>query len=284
MKEGLVFLFSFLAVALVVFGGMVFGVAEVSASSGFVYGNGGIDWKSPVVYVIISLAWMLLLTVILLFVKVDNLNGYKHVYFWAIVVPVVLASVYLAGHTVYGNFNSVTNGPVHWHADYQVRVCGERVDLVNPDFPRNKIGSPLFHEHNDDRIHIEGTVDELANINLERYFETIGGKLAGGEFVFPTEDRGVVSVKDGDECNGNEGSLKVYLNGKILENYEDYVIYPDAYVPPGDCFIVVFDESEAEETEIICESWEVKGWTYEKFESGEVKRRQMTIGDRTWEK
>jgi hypothetical protein len=238
----------------------------------------GINFSSPVTYIIISGSWFLALIIFILTMGRGVANRNKKLFFWMMIVPVALSSLYLAGYTVYENINSATGGPVHWHADYEVRVCGETLELVDPEGIKNKIGNPTFHEHNDDRIHIEGSVEELVDVSLGKYFETIGGELDHGHLVFHDEHKGVIDVEDGYSCpGGGEGSLKVYINGKLDEHFEDYVIYPDPNVPPGDCIIVVFDDSNYEETEILCVSWEIQGWSYDNF-----VREEVTIGGKTW--
>src|SRR3972149_5373361 len=47
-----------------------------------------------------------------------------------IALPIVLATLFLAGSTVYLNLTSITGGPVHWHADFPVCACGEEPELV----------------------------------------------------------------------------------------------------------------------------------------------------------
>ena len=41
-----------------------------------------------------------------------------------------------------------------------------------------------------------------------------------------------------------------------LENFENYILSPYAYVPPGDCIIIEFDV-EKDKTDKICESYTV---------------------------
>ncbi len=238
---------------------------------------GKIDMTDPSLYVILTSVLLIVLTVYMLFIGTKKTHKKKKLFFWMIVVPVVFSSLYLAGHTIYENSISETKGPVHWHADYEVWVCGNRLDLIDPKFPENKIGSPLFHEHNDDRMHVEGTIIDIDEVNLESYFKVIGGELHEGHLRYNAIDN-KYDMETGDLCNGEPGSLKVYINGKRTEDYEEYIIYPNSYVPPGDCIIVSFDETNTSTTEKICESWVVKGWNYQDF-----KRPAVTIGDRTWQ-
>ena len=238
-----------------------------------------VNYSDPAMYIVISGIWIIVLSFFLITFAREFRSAFKKkFFFWIMVLPIILSSVYLAGHTVYENLISDTGGPVHWHADYEVWVCGEKLDLINPSGLRNKIGSPLFHEHNDDRIHIEGTVISLHDVDLGEYFKVIGGELDSetGKLVYPIENK-VVSVKDGDLCDDEAATLKVYVNGKKIDKYEDYLIYPDAFVPPGDCIMVIFDESNDEMTELLCPSWKVKGWNYEDF-----TRKEIAIEGQRW--
>lgn len=202
--------------------------------------------------------------------------GEKRACFWLVALPILLASLYLVTHTLYDTTTSETKGPVHWHADYEVWVCNEKLDLVNPKFPKNKIGSPLLHEHNDERIHIEGTVKALETISLGRYFGVIGGALSNDTLSYPTVS-GVKTVSNGDTCAGNKGTLKVYVNGKRITSPESYLIYPSPLVPPGDCIIIQFDETESATTDRVCVSWQAKGVSYES-----LHRAEQTLGGVIW--
>ena len=190
----------------------------------------------------------------------------------------MFSSLYLGGNTIYENIASETGGPVHWHADYQVIVCGEEKELIDPEGITNRIGTAEIHEHNDNRIHIEGTLKKIEEASLENYFASIGGELELNHLIYQAED-GTINVENGDACsNGKPGILKVFVNGKRIDNSPEYIIYPNSRVPPGDCIIILFDETNSDTTNIICESWEVQGWNYDSF-----KRREIKIGDNSWE-
>ena len=241
----------------------------------------GFDFFSPVSYIIFSGAWLIIVTAFILTIGKSLSEENKKLFFLLMVLPVGISSLYLSGFTIYENFASITGGPVHWHADYEIYICGEKLNLVDPRGISNKIGSSEFHEHNDDRIHIEGTVKNLQDVDLGSYFSVIGGELDDdeGHLVFNDEHKGSISVENGDICEDTAevGELKVYVNGKKIEDYSDYLIYPDAYVPPGDCIIIAFDSSDSEKTDLICESWQIQGWNYDNF-----KRREAKISDRVW--
>jgi len=52
-------------------------------------------------------------------IRDDKLHkNLKKILFAAIVIPVVAATIFLAGSTIYLNSVSSSGGPVHWHADF----------------------------------------------------------------------------------------------------------------------------------------------------------------------
>jgi hypothetical protein len=231
---------------------------------------------SPLLLIWITSIWVILLIFIIIVKKKNLSDSSKKWFFWLVISPIIITTVYIMGFTVYENLSSISGGPIHWHADYKVYICGEESDLVDPSALRGKVGSSIFHEHNDGRIHIEGTISKMENIDLGSYFEVVGGELEDGHLIYPTNEK-VIEVKNGDFCNGKEGNLKVYVNGDKIEEPEEYLIYPDSNVPPGDCIIVVFDENIDETTELICDTWEVNGWNYENYE-----RKPVEIGGFSW--
>ena len=188
---------------------------------------------------------------------------HKKFIFLLLAIPVMASTLYLAGHTIYKNATSVTKGPVHWHADYEIWICGEQKELRDPEGFENKVGTSVLHEHNDNRIHIEGVVEKLGDVSLGAYFSSIGGLLTHHDLRFPSED-GFREVKDGIPCPGDvQGILKVYVNGKLAEEPESYVPSPEINVPPGDCIIFDFSPGESGTTERLCESWKAHGWSYQ---------------------
>ncbi len=236
------------------------------------------DLTNPILYIIISALWLIMLTAFLLTIGKNRYQFHKKIFFMLLILPVILSTIYLIGDTVYNSLTSESKGPVHWHADYKIFVCGEELDLADPTGLANRIGTSALHEHNDGRIHVEGTIKELDSVFLANYFAAIGGELEEDHLVYPTGEK-IYDYKNNDLCqNGKKGTLKVYINGKKTENFEDHIIYPNSRVPPGDCIIVLFDETNEDTTNILCESWEVKSWDYSSF-----KRPEIKIGERAWE-
>ena len=191
----------------------------------------------------------------------------KILLFLGIALPILLATIYSAGSTIYLNLASHTKGPVHWHADYEIWDCNEKIELIRPEGISNRVGSAVFHEHNDNRIHVEGVVIDKAEVDLHNFFATIGGMLSKSTLYLPTDD-GFAEIKNGYLCSGKEGKIQAFLykvknpddaknwvyGQQKLEDFENYVLAPYSNVPPGDCIIIEFD-IEKERTEHICETY-----------------------------
>ena len=205
--------------------------------------------------------------VIISLYKVEKSEKLKVFLFLGIAIPVLIATFYSAGSTIYLNTISETKGPVHWHADYEVWVCDKKIDLIKPKGLSNRIGNPLFHDHGDDRIHVEGVVVSKSHVDLHSFFETIGGDLDNNKLEFPTDEE-VLEVKNGDSCNGKPGKLQVFLyrikntedtknwifEERKVENFENYILSPYSQIPPGDCIIIEFGQEKLT-TEHICETY-----------------------------
>ena len=224
------------------------------------YSNSWESLSNPIIYIIATTALLLIMTS-LTFSRKKIHKKTKRWFFWLMVIPIILSSLYLAAHTVYDNITSVTHGPVHWHADYEVWACGEKLDLTDPGGLSNKIGTPLLHEHNDNRIHVEGVVKRFEDINLGNFFNVIGGKLMSDHLSYPTNN-GLLMYKNGDSCGNVPGILKVFVNGKRISDPANYVIAPSTFVPPGDCIVIDFSPGDLPQTDYLCTSWKTKGVSY----------------------
>jgi len=184
--------------------------------------------------------------------------------FWSMALVILANTLYLGGSTIYLNSISVTGGPIHWHADFEIWNCGKKLDLVNPKGLSNKVGTPVLHEHNDGRIHVEGVVVDFDEIALGNFFKVVNGQLTKTSLLVPTTE-GNIMIQNGQLCSGEPGELQVfvfktlenvYSQGK-LENPARYVLTGKSNVPPGDCFIVEFDRPK-EKTDKLCEQYKVK--------------------------
>ena len=150
-------------------------------------------------------------------------------------------TLYMAGGTVYLNFTSATGGPIHWHADFEIWVCGQKLEIQNSEGLENKVGDAMVHTHDDDRIHIEGVLQHMNEASVGEFFEKIGGEFTGDTLTVPLIDKSVRTWRNGDTCHdGNPGKIRFFINGKENFDFGKYIIAPYPDVPPGDFLNITF--------------------------------------------
>jgi len=227
------------------------------------------QYRSSSVLYVVAASIIILCTILFSLFHKKNDNMLKWVLFLIIAINTLLVTFYVAGSTIYLNVISETKGPVHWHADFEVWNCGEKLDLIDPTGFSNRVGTSVFHEHGDDRIHVEGVLNRKEDARLSNFLRVSGGLLSEKYMVIPT-NVGYFKLENGNFCNGEEGKLQVFLykvvNAEESENliyhqekltdFEDYILSPQSLVPPGDCIIIEFDK-EKRETDKICETYKV---------------------------
>lgn len=186
----------------------------------------------------------------------------KTILFILIILPAVLVTSYLVYSTLYLNSISHTEGPIHWHADYEIWNCNEQLELINPQGFSNKIGNNVFHEHNDNRIHVEGVVVNPQDVSLKEFFEVTAGELSLEHLTMNT-NKGVITIQNTQLCNNQPSILQVFVwktKGNTayqekIENFPEYVLSPESYIPPGDCIIIEFT-GEKSQTDKLCQTYE----------------------------
>ncbi len=182
----------------------------------------------------LSIVALLACTIMLLAYK-DSLDANQKKIIFGIIVVVAIASTgYLVGNTVYLTLTSWSRGLVHWHADFEIWVCGEKVVLPDPTGLTNRVGTEEIHHHGDYRIHLEGVMKGREDATLGNFFDAID---------LPFSNEKIMNMDNGDYCpDGGKGSVKMFVNEKLYEgNYRDYVIAPYSQVPPGDFIKIVFE-------------------------------------------
>ncbi|MEX0617172.1 MAG: hypothetical protein WD231_05225 [Candidatus Woykebacteria bacterium] len=216
--------------------------------------------------VVLVASALITIFVVLTFLFKNASGLLKKILFVGIVVPTLLASVFLAGSTVRLNLASSSGGPVHWHAQFEIWDCGKKLDIIDPKGFSNKVGTAALHEHNDGWIHLEGVIIDQKDASLGKFFQVVGGQLTSTSLEVPTNS-GVVSRQNGDLCpDGIPGSLQVFVDqteGKIftqkkLDDPGSYVLSPHGRIPPGDCIIVEFGSEDKEKTEKLCEQYKLQ--------------------------
>lgn len=165
----------------------------------------------------------------------------KKAVFVLYIIVTAVVTVYIAAGTIYLNLTSTTGGPVHWHADFEVWVCGEKLQLIESEGFDNKVGAPDVHHHNDLRIHVEGVLQHLDEASVREFFHAIGGEFEEDELTVPLKDKTVRTWRNGELCpDGKPGKVRLFVNGKENFEYGKYIIAPYPDVPPGDFLNITF--------------------------------------------
>ena len=230
-----------------------------------------IDIKSASFYYTIIASIISFLAIIISIFYKHKKEKVKIVLFVTIALPIIIATLYLIGATIYLNIVSETKGPVHYHADFEIWNCNDQINLKVPTGFTNRIGTPIFHEHNDNRIHVEGVIVKKGGIDLSSFFEVVGGFLSNDLLIMPTNS-GIIEMKNNETCNGKKAELQVFIykitnpstikksgflyKQEKLGDFQDYIISPYQNIPPGDCIIIEFGIPK-NTTDKICESFKL---------------------------
>ncbi|MBI2541842.1 hypothetical protein HYV80_03985 [Candidatus Woesearchaeota archaeon] len=183
---------------------------------------------------------ILIITIIMLHKKMND--AAKKIFYFFIVITTAVVTIYLVLTTLHLNVTSITKGPVHWHADFEIWVCDKEILLTKPqEWWSNKQGVDLMHAHSDNRIHVEGVILDKQQASLGAFFYAVGGSLRDDSLKIPT-DQGLISVHDGDFCNEKPAKLYAFVNGNLIASLPDYEISHYEKVPPGDRIKFVFTE------------------------------------------
>lgn len=142
-------------------------------------------------------------------------------YFWIAFTLVLLVAFAVAIWYFYTHRQETyTDREVHWHAYFDITLCGKKVDLpCNKETPgivhgENFCGQPMFHHHFDNTVHIEGLIKKKEDIALGKFFDIIG---------VPFDKDKIMDKKNGDLCDGKPGVLKMYVNDQPRTDFRDYV-------------------------------------------------------------
>ncbi len=168
--------------------------------------NGDIKALSIRVIGVASLVLIVLLVLAAITVKNKKFHGLKTPLFVLIASTIILPSLLLVGSTVYVNVQSESKGPVHWHTDIEFWVCGQEVELRDPyAFLSNKVGTSVYHEHDDKRIHLEGVVFEKEfDASLEKFMQVTEGAITNDQIIIATDEQLFENDLDGDVPRGDE--------------------------------------------------------------------------------
>lgn len=192
------------------------------------------------------------LSIISIFFQDKMSDTMKKAVFAIVTITVGLTTLYAAGTTVYLNVISESGGPVHWHADFEIWVCKEKItNLKTAEFPSNKVGTAVLHHHDDYRMHVEGLVIKKEDVSLAAFFKAINGSFTGETLTLELEGNKFIGISNGHECPERKpGKWRLYVKNPQTGEFEEhtelehYVLKPFFNVPPGDYLILTFDSEE----------------------------------------
>jgi hypothetical protein len=145
----------------------------------------------------------------------------KKNYFWIAVTVIVLVAFASAVVWLYTHKEETyTDREVHWHAYFDITLCGQKVDLPcgkeTPGIVHGKdfCGEHILHHHFDNTAHIEGLIQKKEDIALGKFFDKIS---------VPFDKDRIMDKKNGDLCDGKPGVLKMYVNDQPRTDFRDFV-------------------------------------------------------------
>lgn len=221
-------------------------------------------------------------------------------------VAILAPSLYAAGAFVHDSQTSWSGGEIHWHADYEVLVEDEsgeleRLNLIDPGnfceetshessymcSVNDRVGSTEYHEHNDNRIHLEGSFKEKRDASLAAYFEQFNGELTNSKILYPTNEGTVQEFEDGENSikilvnkgvgerhwcavdNTIEGNARCSSHGDVASGPEDYIISPYSRGANLDNIFIVYDSLTVEEAlQNVKEDGKYRGFDFQKSGEG----------------
>lgn len=165
--------------------------------------------------VILASSILLIIFIIIASLFANKKHKYlKKPLFFMIVFVIMVGTGTLFGSTIYLNVKSDSGGPVHWHADIEFWACEVQLELRNPSgFLSNKIGTSTLHEHNDQRIHLEGVVvDDTEDATVGKFMRVIGGSISNQSLNVPIADEVLEDFIDGDNVDlGGVSNIEKYI-------------------------------------------------------------------------
>lgn len=175
-----------------------------------------------------------------------------------IIVLFMLISVFL----VFKNINqTLTKRQILSRNDYRIFACGEEIFLKADAKSLITKRNGLFSRSEEGSIIADGVFSSIDDILLTSFFDAAGGTLE-----FSNEQNNILRIptgtglrefQSGDLCNGKKAELQVLhhrietstkpwsIYSRIMWKYFDHVLTNNyGEVPPGDCFIFIFDSED----------------------------------------
>lgn len=179
-----------------------------------------------------------------------------------IAIPIILFILIFIFWVLKNKNQTLTERKILSRTDYRIFACGEEIFLKADSESLKVKRNGVFAHSKPGRIIANGVFSSIDDILLTSFFDAAGGTLEFSDehkdlLRVPTET-GVREFRSGDLCKGKEANLYVIqhrvetsinpwsIYSRIAWKYFDHVLTNNyGKVPPGDCFIFIFDSKDA---------------------------------------
>jgi len=175
------------------------------------------------------------------------------------IILFVLISIFLVTKS---NNQALAEKRILSKTDYRIFVCGEEIFLKTDAKSLITKRNGLFARSKPGSIIAAGVPSSIDDILLTSFFDAAGATLEFSDgqkniLRIPTE-AGLREFQSGNLCGGKKADLYVIhhrietstnprsIYSRIMWKYFDHVLTNNyGQVPPGDCFVFVFDSEDA---------------------------------------
>lgn len=189
--------------------------------------------------------------------KFTKNNHYKSWLLGFFAVLFTCTSVFL----ILNNKNQEGEKTLLSRVDYRIFACGEEIFLkVDKEALKTKRDS-LFARSESGKVIADGFVANDERILLSSFFEAVGSVIEytidHKSNLYLQTETGVHEFHSGNRCNGKEASLHLIhhrvetgtnpwsIYSRIIWKEKDHILTNNyGKVPPGDCFIFLFDSED----------------------------------------
>ena len=149
--------------------------------------------------------------------KSESSKKIKNYIITTVVLVILIALIYIYIIKPINDFKPYTSGSIHWHANFEVDLCGVKQDFTKGyDLEHDGIGSLILHTHDDGIIHIEAQVPKKEDLELGNFFDNI---------KIPFSSTQIMDKKNGDLCSSSKaGRVSMYVNGEKNTEFRNFIL------------------------------------------------------------